>query len=618
MAEKCQQPDQQAAGRGLAERLRRFTRRSHGLTGVSNFKKPTGFFAPRNRWATRYLVFSLAAALIPIVILSALYDTYFSDLVTKVSESENDAQLAAYGNAAKHFLQERDFELDDLIDQIDQPSSFTQSEWLVIPTELETILRVLTDTPHIYGIVFFDHAGAISRTFPSDLQIPTDVTSLPSTPWNQSQILGPSTPTVDRPSWFILRKDVPSGGGQAGSGESLIGEAGRGVGLVLRFATLTEFMGRISIPGLLEPALKVQDGTFYDPVGLVIPSERRTEFHSALDILPGWQLRVRNEAIRVVEPLVQVRYFLLLAAIFTAMAVIYLHYDISYRINSQIESLIKRVERVAHGRTETKLNVGGNWEIRRLGAAIDLMRTQLQKYMRNNLEMERRASLGKLAAGVAHEIRNPLATINTAVRALQKSEADPERLDLMGIVGNEIDRANVIIASMLDYARPRTPEPQQLNVKDLFGSVQVLIEASARQHGLTVDVDLTPPPEGDLFIFGDPVHIKQALMNLVLNGLQAMEDRKKGTLHLIAYEQKPFCILKVRDEGCGIAPDHVERITEPFFTTKTGGTGLGLAISASLITTNGGQLRIESELGVGTTIVVSLPIRSQEKQGTPE
>jgi len=557
---------------------------------------------PYYRLASRYLVFSLIVALLPIIALSALYNNYFSDLVSKISDHQNAVQVVAYENATNHFLIERELELGDLLDQFDHPKFFEEQTDQPFSLALETILRVLVDTPYTYGVVFFGEDGQVVRSFPSKIIFNPSIEGLSYSKVGDLDVFGPSKPSFDLPGWFILKRS-------SNEFKNEKSKSKKGIGLVLRFATLTGFMHSLTVSGLRKPTLETPDKIFYDAVGLVQKNQNDQDLQLLSEVIPGWKLFLSKTAIRTASPITQVRYFLLLTALLTALVILYLHYDISYRLNYQIDRLVRRVERVARGDIDTPLKVSGRWEINRLSIAIESMRSQLKKFIRSNLEMERRASLGQMAAGVAHEVRNPLTIINTAVSALTKTEKNPERLELMGIMKDEIDRTNMVISDLLDYAKPREPEPISVKISDVFESIKILIAATAKQQNVDVISEIFKPENGDLFVWGDPVHLRQILMNLVLNGLQSMEQKEGGQLTLRAFCENEKCHILVEDQGCGISDEELSRMSEPFFTTKPSGVGLGLAICSSLISTNDGRLSFESKLGEGTVTSIILPIK---------
>ncbi|NVK18478.1 MAG: HAMP domain-containing protein [Methylocystaceae bacterium] len=563
---------------------------------MSKIKKGYKWFAPYSRLASRYIIFSLSAALLPIVVLSALYDNYFVELIEKVSEKKNIAQIVAYENTVRHFFKEREIELDNLKDQFDHQRFYDFDAPMDLAPELEGMLRVLSDTNDIYGIVFFDDQGEIAHMFPSNSPLaPYDQMQV-ETPLQNMEIYGPSFSDIGLPSWIIMKSYFDRS------------RSKRGVGLVIRFSSLTRFMDDFILSGFRQAYLQVSDGRYYDASGHFVRERPADQLEAVVELMPGWKMYIEDVSSQVIPPTQQVRYMLLLTTLFTVCVILYVHYSIGFKLNEQIDKLVKRVERVAQGDVNTPLKIAGSGEINKLSVAIESMRNQLQKFIRSNLEMERQASMGQMAAGIAHEVRNPLTTLNTAVQALRKQEKEAEKVELLEIMGDEISRTNTVIKGLLDYARPRDPEPSFISVRELLEHTKILADVVAKKYHSKIELKIEESPPEVLKLFGDSVHLRQILLNLVLNGLQAMEGKKNGTLRIIAKHVDNNCAITVFDEGCGIPDFAKDRILEPFFTTKSYGSGLGLAICASLVERNRGQMTIDSTVNFGTTITLLLPV----------
>jgi len=563
---------------------------------MRKMKSGLTWFAPYSRVASRYIIFSLTAALFPIVVLSALYDNYFVELINKVTDKKNTAQIVAYENTVRHFFKEREIELDDLKDQFDHPRFYQAGGDFDLVPELEAILRVLSDTKYIYAILFYGDDGQVVHTFPSNSPLAPYDQNNQVTDYQNMEIIGPSHSEIGLPSWVVMKNSFDARQNK------------RGIGLVIRFSSLTRFMDDFILHGFRQAYLQVGDGRYFDTSGLDLQGRPSGLLEDVSEILPGWKMYLRDESAKVIPPSQQVRYMLLLTTLFTVCVILYVHYSIGYRLNEQVGRLVKRVERVAQGDINTPLKVAGNWEIHRLSVAIESMRNQLQKFIRSNLEMERQASLGQMAAGIAHEVRNPLTTLNTAVQALAKQEKESEKLELLEIMGDEISRTNTVIKGLLDYARPRDPEPCLIAVRALFEHAKVLADVVAKKYHSRIELFIEEDAENILTLFGDSIHLRQVVLNLVLNGLQAMEGKKKGLLEITARRQNDHCVIAIKDEGCGIPEHALARVLEPFFTTKPYGTGLGLAICASLVERNQGTMTIESDPGTGTTVTLYMPI----------
>jgi two-component system NtrC family sensor kinase len=226
---------------------------------------------------------------------------------------------------------------------------------------------------------------------------------------------------------------------------------------------------------------------------------------------------------------------------------------------------------------------------------------------------EKLAAVGKLAAGVVHEINNPLATISACAEALESRlndgafDSSPEIDDLreyLGLIRSEAFRCKSITNGLLDFSRTRTGERIPIDIAEVIGAAARLV--AHQKRGSRVDIVMEVEP--DLMpVIGDAGQLQQAIIALSTNAIDAMPDG--GTLTLGASRTDGFIQLSVGDSGVGIAPEHLTKIFDPFFTTKEvgSGTGLGLAVCYGIVTEHGGRLDVHSVPGAGTTFTISLP-----------
>jgi two-component system sensor histidine kinase HydH len=218
---------------------------------------------------------------------------------------------------------------------------------------------------------------------------------------------------------------------------------------------------------------------------------------------------------------------------------------------------------------------------------------------------ERLATVGNLAAAVAHEIRNPLSAVSMGLQRLRAEFEPAEREEyrrMVDLVQGEVHRLNGIVEEFLSLARPIRLSPGPVPVADLVGEVGQLIEPQARAAGIVVEQEI-PALVGE--VAADRDRLKQVLLNLVLNAIEAMPAG--GRLTLGATISGPALILTVADTGSGIAPELLPRVFEPYVTTKTRGLGLGLAIARRIVEAHGGRIEVESRAGQGTRFRVTLP-----------
>ncbi len=238
--------------------------------------------------------------------------------------------------------------------------------------------------------------------------------------------------------------------------------------------------------------------------------------------------------------------------------------------------------------------------------------------------MQRLASIGQLAAGIAHEIRNPLTGMNISLDIISNELTDhPNAGKLVAGVIEEIDRLENIVSSMLEFSRAEMLEKSWIDVQNLLSRWFPIFQEQARR--MEVDASLQLADSVLPSVYGDPEKLKQVVINLGLNALDAARDRVgkvKIELDLgnargpeledddyseTAHPEQPWLWLKISDSGPGMQRAIIEKIYDPFFTTKNRGTGLGLSIVHSIIKEHGGRLEVESEIGTGSTFAVGLP-----------
>jgi len=229
------------------------------------------------------------------------------------------------------------------------------------------------------------------------------------------------------------------------------------------------------------------------------------------------------------------------------------------------------------------------------------------QHLRKEVERSQRlAAVGSLAAGVAHEIRNPLSSLKGfATYFRQRYGGVPEDVKVADIMIQEVDRLNRVITELMEFSRPMELKRKATDLAGLARHALATIEGQARERGIAVQSHLPPGLPGASI---DPDRMTQVFLNLFLNALAAMD--RGGVLTVgIARQDDATLRASVADTGTGIRKDDLGRVFDPYFTTKPSGTGLGLAIVHRIVEAHGGEIRLESEPGKGTIFTILLPVR---------
>jgi PAS domain S-box-containing protein len=226
-------------------------------------------------------------------------------------------------------------------------------------------------------------------------------------------------------------------------------------------------------------------------------------------------------------------------------------------------------------------------------------------------QSERLATLGHMAAGVAHEVGNPLTAISSLVQVCQRKTDDPFIQDQLKKVREHIQRINKIVRDLVDFSRPSSLDTKMMNLNNIINSAVGLLKHDARCRDVEFKMELSSNlPK----LHGVPDHIHQVIVNILLNAVDAMEEVKNPAITIRTWEENKFVNISIKDIGTGIREEDQNRIFEPFFTTKEvgSGTGLGLSVSHGIITQMDGNIEVESEQGVGTTFILKLPVQHNQ------
>jgi two-component system NtrC family sensor kinase len=277
----------------------------------------------------------------------------------------------------------------------------------------------------------------------------------------------------------------------------------------------------------------------------------------------------------------------------------------------EIEHLAKSINQMAKKLEVEKqeLEDWGNTLEKRVQERTD----EIKKIHSQLFRSEKLASLGKLAAGVAHEINNPLTGIltNSSLLLEDLEQGDPKREDVEIIVKETI-RCREIVKRLLDFARQTKPQKKLTNVNSLIENIILLVRNQASFRNIEIEKHLE---ENLPSILSDTDQIQQVFVNIILNAAEAMTTGGRLSIASALSKDRQFINVAFVDSGPGIPEEHRERIFDPFYTTKEHGTGLGLAISYGIVEQHGGTISVESSIGKGSTFMVQLPVSISESGG---
>lgn len=247
------------------------------------------------------------------------------------------------------------------------------------------------------------------------------------------------------------------------------------------------------------------------------------------------------------------------------------------------------------------------WVIGLLVNASMEVERRMQEERQKLQDKENLAAIGQMAAGIAHEVRNPLTVIKGFVQLLKRFNGTADEAVLknyLEMIDKEIDRVSNLLKDFLQFAKPSKPKLVEFDLNQALNSVKALMETHCTTRGINMEMELDPQlPKTQC----DGNQIKQVIINIALNAIDSMQNSRTKKLTLRTYYDPDFVYISIEDTGCGIPADQLSRIFVPFYTTKETGTGLGLSVCYSIIENHRGSIAIDSKVEKGTNFLISLP-----------
>ncbi len=300
----------------------------------------------------------------------------------------------------------------------------------------------------------------------------------------------------------------------------------------------------------------------------------------------------------------------------TAILAVSLSLFLTHLVSNPIQELIVTMERAERG-LEARVNVRSPDDIGRLGEAFNSLLSKLERARRRveryhyeqMKRADRLASIGEMAAGIAHEIKNPLAGIAGVIQVLKKDQAiNDEKRAVLDEVLSQVERMDKAVRNLLSFARPPEPKMTLVDINDLIGRLLNFLAPQFAKHRIIAERKLSA---GLPWLTLDPDLMQQALINIALNAIQAMPDGGMFVAETRSFKtdgQNPGLVeISFTDTGKGVSKDNLIKIFSPFFTTRPQGTGLGLAITHKIIEQHGGEINVISTPGKGASFIITFP-----------
>jgi len=317
-------------------------------------------------------------------------------------------------------------------------------------------------------------------------------------------------------------------------------------------------------------------------------------------------------------------YWLFLGVTLAGMiAAISISWFLAKGITRPIRRLVLASRRLAEGDLDARVNLESRDEMGMLGDTFNMMAASVKESdrklrettERKLMESEKLATIGRLAAGVAHEINNPLTAVMTFSHLMLEDSApdDPRREDLELMI-HETTRCRDIVRKLLDFSRERKPEKRLVSVNSLIEQTLSILVTQAVFHDIKIMKTLAQDlPDTTV----DPAQIQQVLTNIIVNAAEAMPDGGTLSVTTCVVEEGRFIEMKFSDTGVGIDQEGLGKLFDPFYSTKEKGTGLGLSVTYGIVKSHEGRIGVESRVGEGTTIAVLLPVKAEDKSEPP-
>lgn len=551
---------------------------------------------PRRSLVARYTLLSIVVMGLALIGLAVLYEQLAKDLLNRLTGERLDAQALSTANRLSSFLDDRFYQLSALSNHPNMPDFIADQAQPA--GDVDALLKLEGELPFLYGVLFFDDHDRLLKVMPGPAASGApywggeawSLDGLARQRVGDVEVIGPLLPQAGRSGWLLIRKTIRNGRQ----------DHRVSIGLHLRLASLSELLVSSGLNGVVTPLLRVPGGAFIDATGRQVKAP--SDWREGPVILPGWQVVFSVQPGAILKPLDDARGWLYLVAVGFIGFILIVFFTLSRQLRARVGSLVDGAHQLSSGDLRYRLaEQTHDDEIGRVTRAFNVMAGRLADVMERTVRAEKLAVLGTFATGVAHEVRNPLATMKTTVQALLRREQESQRRELLSDLCQEIDRLSHVTSDLLEYGRPHPAIPQVLDLETLLTRIERLVAPEAEAKGIV----FASQCQAGLQLWVDPDQAQQILLNLCLNAVEASEAGQSVLITGQAWGER-VCVTVV-DQGCGIPATALDQVRQPFFTLKARGTGLGLSICQQLLEANAARMELASTPGAGTVVTLDFP-----------
>ena len=317
-----------------------------------------------------------------------------------------------------------------------------------------------------------------------------------------------------------------------------------------------------------------------------------------------WQVRVEKLHSVAVAPVHKLGYIFLGLLAATLLLAAVLVRPIAHAITHPLMQLTQFVKGFAL-QTQAKPPQSGPPEVRELGAAFETMTEDLAKSQENLTRAAKLAVVGEMAAAMSHEVRTPLGILRSSADVLKREKSlSEEGKEVLSFIGDETERLNKLVSTLIDAARPRLPAFTEVNLTQLIANTIAMLRSQAQAKHITITFDDKVQPVTASI---DADQMTQVMMNLIMNAIQVLPE--DGKILVLLKQVGHQAVIEVMDDGEGITAEHQTQIFEPFFTKRAGGVGLGLAVVRQIVQSHGGEISYQKSQMNGAQFTIVLPIQ---------